>query len=245
MGAFASGIAHDFNNLLGAMLGYGETALEEAPKDSRLHRDLCRIMAAGDRARSLIDRILAFSRRGTWERAPVHLQAVVQEALELLPVHLPPGTHIEARFNARGAVVLGDATQMHQVATNLFVNGIQAMADGGTLSVNLSSKQIDTPTVLTVGTLAVGRHVLLQVTDCGTGIEPEVFAKLFEPFFTTKSRGVGTGLGLAIVHQIVTELGGAIDVRTTPGCGSTFSVYLPCTDERVEEKASASQNLCH
>jgi len=237
MGALASGIAHDFNNILCAMLGYGETALEEAPKGSRLHRDLCRIMAAGERARSLVDRILAFSRSGTGERTLVHVQDVVQEVLDLLSVNLPLEIRIDAHLNARGAAIVGDATQIHQVATNLSLNGIHAMAGGGALRVKLTSEQIDTPRELTVGTLAVGRHVLLQVTDGGTGIEPEVLARMLEPFFTTKGPGLGTGLGLAMVHDMVTELGGAMEVATTPGCGSTFGVYLPLADDIVEDAA--------
>src|SRR5690606_21665716 len=141
------------------------TALAAAPKDSRLHRDLCRIMAAGERARFLVDRIVAFSRGDTGERAQVQVQEVVQEALDLLSVNLPPGIRIETHLNSRGAAVWCDATQIHQVATNLCLNGIQAMAGGGALCVGLSAEQIATPRELTVGTLAAGRHVLLQVTD--------------------------------------------------------------------------------
>jgi signal transduction histidine kinase/ActR/RegA family two-component response regulator len=227
MGTLAGGIAHDFNNILGAILGYGEMALRDAPKGSRLRRDLESIMTAGDRGRALVDRVLAFSRSAVGERLAVHVEKVVREALDLISAKLPPNVTLHAKLHAGRAAMQGDATQVHQVLMNLATNAIQAMPAGGTLRVLLDAVRIDTAPAPMIGTLAARNYLVLKVADTGTGIAPEIVDKIFDPFFTTKDVGTGTGLGLSLVHGIVTEIGGAIDVASTPGTGSTFTVYLP------------------
>jgi PAS domain S-box-containing protein len=227
MGTLAGGIAHDFNNLLGAILGYGEMAMRDAPAGSRLRRDLDSIMIAGERGRALVDRILAFSRSGVGERIAVHVEDVVRETLRLFAAKLPDGIALEDRLHAGRAAVMGDATQIHQVLMNLAANAVQAMPSGGTLRVSLDRAKADLPRVVTTGTVAARDYVVLEVADTGTGIPPGILERIFDPFFTTKDVGVGTGLGLSLVHGIVTGLGGAIDVATTAGKGSVFTVYLP------------------
>jgi PAS domain S-box-containing protein len=227
MGTLAGGIAHDFNNLLGAILGYGEMALRDAPAGSRLRRDLDSIMIAGERGRALVDRILAFSRSGVGERVAVHVEDVVRETLGLFAARSPPGIAIEDRLRSGSATVMGDATQIHQVLMNLVTNAVQAMPSGGTLRVSLDRAQADLPRVVTTGTFAAKDYVVLDVADTGSGIPPAILERIFDPFFTTKEVGVGTGLGLSLVHGIVMGLGGAIDVATTVGKGSVFRVYLP------------------
>ncbi len=236
MGTLAGGIAHDFNNILGAILGYGEMALRDAPKGSRLRRDVDSIITAGERGRALVERILAFSRSGVGERVAVHVERIVDEALDLLAANLPEGVAVERRLRAGRAAVLGDPTQVHQVLMNLATNAVQAMPSGGRLRVSLEVLRRDAPRVATVGTLAAGEYVVLEVADSGTGIPPEILERIFDPFFTTKEVGVGTGLGLSLVHGIVTELGGAIDVASTVGEGSVFSVYLPRAGEAVSNR---------
>jgi PAS domain S-box-containing protein len=227
MGTLAGGIAHDFNNLLGAILGYGEMALRDAPAGSRLRRDLDSIMIAGERGRALVDRVLAFSRSGVGERVAVHVEDVVRETLGLFAARSPPGIAIEDRLRSGRATVMGDATQIHQVLMNLVTNAVQAMPSGGTLRVSLDRAQADLPRVVTTGTFAAKDYVVLEVADTGSGIPPAILERIFDPFFTTKEVGVGTGLGLSLVHGIVMGLGGAIDVATTVGKGSVFRVYLP------------------
>jgi signal transduction histidine kinase/DNA-binding NarL/FixJ family response regulator len=227
MGTLAGGIAHDFNNLLGAILGYGEMALRDAPPGSRLRRDLDSIMIAGERGRALVDRILAFSRSGVGERVAVHVEEVVRETLGLFAAKSPEGIAIEERLRAGHAAVMGDATQIHQVLMNLVTNAVQAMPSGGTLRVSLDRASVELPRVVTTGAVAATDYVVLEVADTGSGIPPEIVESIFDPFFTTKEVGVGTGLGLSLVHGIVTGLGGAIDVATTVGKGSVFTVYLP------------------
>jgi PAS domain S-box-containing protein len=242
MGTLAGGIAHDFNNILGAILGNGEMALRDAPKGSRLARDLDTIMVAGERGRALVERVLTFSRSAVGERVPVHVEGVVREALDLVSTKLSSSVTVHAKLHAGRAAVLGDATQVHQVATNLATNGIQAMPAGGTLSVGLAVERVEAPRAATIGVRGAGEYVVLTVADTGTGIAPEIADRIFDPFFTTKEVGTGTGLGLSLVHGIVTDLGGAIDVASVLGTGSMFTVYLPRSGDAAEpseEKESA------
>ena len=227
MGTLAGGIAHDFNNILGAILGFGEMALRDAPRGSRLRRDVDCIMTAGERGRALVDRVLAFSRSGVGKRAAVHVERVVREALDQLEAKLPPGIRAEARLHAGRAAMLGDATQVHQVLMNLGTNAVQAMPAGGILSVSLDAVRSEAERAATIGRVAVGDYIVLAVADTGSGIPGEIIERIFDPFFTTKEVGTGTGLGLSLVHGIVADLGGAIDVTSAPGQGSEFTVYLP------------------
>ena len=229
IGTLAGGIAHDFNNILSAALGYGEMAQKEAPAGTPLKRHIDAVMSAGLRAKSLVERILAFSRSGMGQRVDVHVQSVVAEALDLVAASLPAHVRIERMLDAGNAAVLGDATQIHQVVMNLCANGAQAMKSPGTLSVSLDV--VERPeAMMATGALARGRYVRLRVSDTGSGIAPHLLERIFDPFFTTKGVGVGTGLGLSLVHGIVTDLGGGIDVESEPGEGAAFTVYLPCCD---------------
>jgi PAS domain S-box-containing protein len=234
IGTLAGGIAHDFNNILGAILGYGERAMRDAKTGTRLRRDLDSIMAAGERGRALVDRILAFSRSGVGERVPVHVEEVVREALDQIAAGLPENVTITLRLHAARAAMLGDSTQVHQVVMNLANNAVQAMPQGGVLRVSLDTLRMAQHAAL-IGTVSAGEHIVLKVTDAGGGIRPEVLERMFDPFFTTKEVGVGSGLGLSLVHGIVANVGGAIDVATELGKGSTFTVYLPrCSDAPVK-----------
>ena len=243
IGTLAGGIAHDFNNLLGAILGYGEMALRDAPPGSRLRRDLDNIMIAGERGRALIDRILAFSRSGVGERVAVHVEDVTRETLALLAPKLPQGVVIEERLRAGAAAILGDATQIHQVLMNLVTNAVQAMPSGGSLRVSLDTARVDGARIAATGAIAAGDYVVLEIADSGSGIAPESMERIFDPFFTTKEIGVGTGLGLSLVHGIVTGLGGAIDVASTLGEGSVFTVYLPCAGDVAMPTNARSRDI--
>jgi PAS domain S-box-containing protein len=240
MGTLAGGIAHDFNNLLGAILGYGEMALRGARAGSRLRRDIESILVAGERGRALVDRVLAFSRSGVGERVPVNVQKVVRETLKLVGAKSPEGIRIEHRLRAGRSAVLGDPTQIHQVLMNLVTNALHAMPGGGTLHLWLDRVRLEAPRAATMGTLDAAEYVVLKVADTGTGISPQILERIFDPFFTTKEVGVGTGLGLSLVHGIATGLGGAIDVASTVGKGSVFTVYLPRFGEApAADKAAA------
>ena len=231
MGTLAGGIAHDFNNILGAILGYGELAQNNLAEGSAVRRQVDQVMHAGARGKGLVDRILAFSRSGISERVPVQVQSVVEETLELLAASLPADVRLERRLDAVDTAVVGEATQLHQIVMNLCTNAVHAMARGGALTVVLERVAVGARRLLSHGTLSAGRCVRLSVTDMGSGIPPAVLERMFDPFFTTKRVGDGTGLGLALVHGIVADFGGAIDVATQVGAGTTFTIWLPAAGE--------------
>jgi len=243
IGTLAGGIAHDFNNVLGAILGYGELAMQHAGDDTSLRRYLDNVLHAAERARLLVERILGFSRSGLGDRVPVNVQAVVKETLELLGASLPAGIRIEAQLSAASAAVMGDPTYLHQVTMNLCTNAIQAMEGGGVLTVRLARAELRELLNLTRGALVPGAYLRLSVEDSGAGIAPDLLERIFDPFFTTKKVGEGTGLGLSVVHGIVTDLGGAIDVRSTPAAGTCFEIWLPVTRDAEIPVAEPAETL--
>jgi signal transduction histidine kinase/ActR/RegA family two-component response regulator len=226
MGTLAGGIAHDFNNILAAILGYGEMAQKDSVEGTPMRRHIDAAMSAGMRAKALVERILAFSRSGMSERAPVHVQSVVAEALDLIEASLPTGVQMERLLAVGDAAILGDPTQVHQVVMNLCTNAVQAMPLGGVLTVALELEELTGQQCATCN-LPNGKYVRLRVCDTGIGIAAPLLERIFDPFFTTKEVGAGTGLGLSLVHGIVSDLGGGIHVDSTPGAGSTFDVFLP------------------
>jgi len=229
IGRLAGGIAHDFNNILGAILGYGELAQNNLVEGGAVRRQIDQVMHAGARGKGLVDRILAFSRSGVSERVAVQIQSIVEETLEMLAASLPTDVRLESRLSATDAAVVGDATQLHQVVMNLCTNAVQAMARGGLLTVVLERIAVNDSQLLSHGNLCAGLYVRLSVSDTGSGIPSAVLERMFDPFFTTKRVGDGTGLGLALVHGIVADFGGAIDVVTQVGAGTTFTIWLPAT----------------
>jgi signal transduction histidine kinase len=220
-------IAHDFNNILNAILGYGELAQNAASADDRMRHYVGSIMTAGLRAKSLIERLLAYTRNDPGDRIPVHVQSVVAEVLDLISGSLPAGVRIGAGLRAGDAIVIGDPTQIHRVVMNLCTNAMQAMKSGGALIVSLDLVRLEKSRACATATLSPGEYVCLLVRDSGIGIVPDVLEHIFEPFFTTKEVGAGTGLGLSLAHCIVSDMGGALDVESEPGRGSAFTVLLP------------------
>ena len=169
IGTLAGGIAHDFNNILGAILGYGELAHQQSAEGSPLRRYLDNVMHAAERAQMLIERILGFSRSGLGDRAPVNVQFVIEETLELLEASLPAGIRLESRIASGNSAVIGDATYLHQVAMNLCTNAVQAMERGGTLRVILERIDVTESRALSRGLLHPGSYVRLTVSDTGVG----------------------------------------------------------------------------
>ncbi|WP_188131057.1 two-component system sensor histidine kinase NtrB [Paraburkholderia panacisoli] len=226
VGRLAGGIAHDFNNVLAGVFAYGEMVLDEAPEGSPLRRYAQNVLTAASRGRELVEQILAFSRSQRGKRAPVDVAPVVAETLELIRGSLPANIRLESNAPDLPLVVLGDATQLHQIVMNLCSNAIQAMRTGGTLRVTLEAAEFPGEQALSHGTLDPGRYVRLIVADSGCGMDEATIVRIFEPFFTTKEIGQGTGLGLSLVYAIITDSGGAIDVKSAPQQGSTFTIYL-------------------
>jgi PAS domain S-box-containing protein len=243
IGTLAGGIAHDFNNILGAILGYGELAIQECADHSALRRYLDNVMHATERGKMLVERILGFSRSGLGDREPVNVQSVIAETLELLEASLPAAIRLESRIDAGNAAIIGDATYLHQVVMNLCTNSIHAMERGGVLGVALERVRLNEGRTLFRGSLSPGSYVRLTVRDTGDGIPPAVLDRMFDPFFTTKEVGEGTGLGLSLVHGIVTDLAGAIDVSTQLNEGTAFEVYLPAAGETKVPAPEADRTL--
>jgi len=243
IGRVAAAIAHDFNNILGAILGHGDLAQLKVSKHSPGRRHVDEAMRAAARGKGLVERILAFSRREQNARAPVQVQAVVEEALALLGPSVGHEVRLEHALDAADAAVIGDATQLHQAVMNLCTNAIHAIEQHGVVTVRLARARVDRHLPLSHGTLATGDYVRLAVSDTGAGIPPAALERLFEPFFTTKGSGKGTGLGLSLVHAIVADLGGAIDVTTEVGVGTTFALWLPAASDAPAPQAEPQPGL--
>ena len=227
VGRLAGGVAHDFNNLLTAILGMAELSLAELPKSHPVAKDLADIRDTALRAADLTQQLLAFSRRQFVEPRVLDLNASIEGLSKMLRRLI--GEHIDLRVTAApaGAVVRADPGQMEQLIVNLAVNGRDAMAAGGTLSVTTSVESFSAAQAEALALVVPGRYVALTVADTGSGMDEEVKSHLFEPFFTTKPQGKGTGLGLATCYGIVKQAGGAIVCETAPGQGTKFRIYLP------------------
>ncbi|MEA3158007.1 MAG: hypothetical protein QOK44_5596, partial [Betaproteobacteria bacterium] len=204
IGRLAGGIAHDFNNVLAGILAYGDMLLEDAPVNSPRQRYAQNVLTAANRGRALVEQILGYSRSQRGKRAPADVCRIVTETLELVRGSLPANIRLDASVPGLPLVVMGDATQLHQVVMNLCSNAIQAMSGGGTLRLTLESEDFTGERVLSKGSLNKGRYVCLRVEDSGCGMDQATLARIFEPFFTTKEVGRGTGLGLSLVYAIVT-----------------------------------------
>lgn len=227
LGNLAGGVAHDFNNLLTGIINFATLARDEVPADSPVRSHLGQVLNGSNRAKELVRQILAFSRREPAKRVPLRLATVVSEAEELLRSMMPAEVRFEVQLEPALPPVLADVTQMHQVLMNLVVNAAQAMKGrGGLLQVRLSEVALGAAAARRLA-LPAARHVLLEVSDQGMGIDPAMLPRIFEPFFSTKGQGEGSGLGLAVVHGIVKNHEGAIDVASDLGRGTVFSVYLP------------------
>jgi two-component system, cell cycle sensor histidine kinase and response regulator CckA len=213
IGRLAGGVAHDFNNLLLAINGYADFLATAVTDDE--HKQYAReIQKAGERAAALTHQLLAFSRRQVLQTRVLSLNDSVREIEAMLRRLIGVGVTVVLDLDPRLRQVEADPSQVGQVVLNLAVNARDSMAGRGTL---------------TIATRNDGDDVVLEVSDDGSGMDEETRARAFEPFFTTKPIGQGTGLGLSTVYGIVTQSGGSIDVRSTPGEGATFTVRLRAT----------------
>jgi PAS domain S-box-containing protein len=228
VGQLAGGVAHDFNNLLTVISGNCDILLTGFPPDDPKRGPLTDIRAAGERAANLTRQLLAFSRKQLLEPRLVDVHDVLRDMERMLRRLIGEDIDLETDFAADPSWVKVDPGQLEQVVMNLAVNARDAMPRGG--RVTLRTRTVE-PSEAPDADETAGRRlrprVAISIRDTGTGITPEVKARLFEPFFTTKAVGKGTGLGLATVYGIVKQSGGDITVESEPGKGSTFTVVLP------------------
>jgi PAS domain S-box-containing protein len=227
IGSLAGGIAHDFNNLLTVVLGYCEVLLESLPNGDVSREPVERISQAGEQAAALTKQLLAFSRRQVMQMQVVNLNTLVREYEKVFGRLLGEDILLRSELDPRLRLVNVDPVQMHQVLMNLAVNARDAMPQGGELTIATRNVTIADPAEHP--DLTPGEYVLLSVNDTGHGIAKATVGRIFEPFFTTKVVGRGTGLGLATVFGIVKQSGGAVEVHSALGQGTTFDVYLPAS----------------
>jgi PAS domain S-box-containing protein len=241
IGRLAGGVAHDFNNLLTVILGYCELLLTDLDPNDPRHRDMEEIQKAGARAAGLTRQLLAFSRKQIVEQTQLDLNDVMIDMRAMLGRLLREDVKLMLGLRPELAPVTADRGQVEQIVMNLAVNAQDAMPRGGTLTLETTNVELDEHFAKSHPGVRPGQYVVLTVTDTGTGITPQVQARLFEPFFTTKEVGRGTGLGLATVLAIVTQSGGCVNVHSEVGKGSSFSVYFPRAD--AAEMAAETPSL--
>ena len=241
IGTLAGGIAHDFNNILATILGNTELARQDLVNNPRALESLEEIQKAGSRARDLVQQILSFSRRQPTERKVTALCPVVEETARLLRATTPACITLTTDCDANVPPVLADVTQMQQLVINLVTNAMHAMRGGaGRIDVRVDTVMLDAafveaqPALRALHDKHPGRTVRLAVRDDGPGIDAVTLKRIFEPFFTTKPVGEGTGLGLSVVLGIVQAHDGAIVVKSEPGKGAIFTLYLPPVQAQAE-----------
>ena len=227
VGKLAGGIAHDFNNVLTAIIGFSDLLLQTHRPFDPAHKDIMNIKKEANRAARLVRQLLAFSRRQTLTPEVLELGEVLTDLSVLLNRLIGEKIDLKIVSGRDLWLVKADRTQFDQVVMNLAVNAKDAMPGGGRLTVR--TRNVSERESIKLRSLSVlpGEYVLVEVEDTGTGMAPEIMAKIFEPFFSTKDVGKGTGLGLATVYGIVKQTGGYIFPESTPGKGTMFRVYLP------------------
>lgn len=243
VGQLAAGLAHDFNNLLTAVVGSAEAAVERGGHDPETAADLRRILLAGERGSALVGQVLAFSRRQPLQPRVLEVNDAVHSLAELLPRMLGSAHHVALDLEEPGRRVRFDPTQFDQVLVNLAMNARAAMPNGGTLTLRTGHRTVYRPIGDGPESIPPGRYVVVEASDTGIGIPPDILPHIFEPFFTTRRQAGGSGLGLATVHGIVRQSGGFLSVDTVVGQGTTIRIYLPRhdRDQTVDEPVAEPQ----
>jgi two-component system cell cycle sensor histidine kinase/response regulator CckA len=227
LGRLSGGIAHDFNNMLAVIAGCTELARQLIPDDHPATGELIEIQHATERATALTRQLLAFAHRQRFEPRPIDLNTLILDMQKLLRRLIRENITLNTRLAPDLWLVRADPGQIEQVLVNLAINARDAMVDGGVLTITTENAVIDDAFDNRHPSLNPGMYVRLTVSDTGVGMDEETRRRAFEPFFTTKKPGEGTGLGLATCYGIVVQHGGAIELTSEPGCGTTVVIYLP------------------
>ncbi len=227
IGRLAGGIAHDLNNMLSPIIGYSEMALMDLHPEEALHSDMSEIRDAAERAKTLTQQLLAFSRKQVLKMRLLSLNDVISESKKLLRRLTREDIEMRVRLDPSLGTIKADSSQIHQILINLALNASDAMPNGGRMTIGTANVSLDEVYVAKRPVVEAGHYVLLSVSDTGIGMDQETLSHIFEPFFTTKEKGRGTGLGLATVYGIVKQHGGYIWAYSEPGYGTNFKIYLP------------------
>lgn len=241
LGRMAGGIAHDFNNLLTVINSWSELLMEEPSLDSRFRRGLAQIKEAGHKATGLTRQLLAFTRHQLVEHQVLNLNDRVTDIAELMERVIGEDINLVLTLDPTLGPISADPGQIEQVVMNLVVNARDAMPVGGRLELETKEVSISHSDPSWPDPLTPGPYITLVVRDTGCGMDAETLAQVFEPFFTTKELGKGTGLGLSTVYGIVRQSGGTIGIMSDPGKGTTFTIYLPRTNQQSDLPRPAVQ----
>lgn len=231
LGQLTGGVAHDFNNLLTPIMGVLELMERRVVDDERTRKLVAGALQSAERARNLVQRLLAFARRQHLETRAVAIGLLIEGMRDLINHSVGPTVAVQFAIEPGLPPVLADPGQLELALLNLAINARDAMPDGGMLTIQANTARAD-PT--SQRGLSEGRYVVLSVRDTGFGMDAETLKRCIEPFFTSKGVGQGTGLGLSMVHGMVGQLGGAFDISSAPGEGTTVALWLPVTDDRPE-----------
>ena len=231
IGTLASGVAHDLNNILTPIM-MSVSMLRMGISDEKRASLFDNIETSAERGAQIVKQVLTFGRGLEGEKHPLQIEMLINEMEAMIRSTFPKDIAVECVKAPNLWLVLGDATQLHQVLLNLCVNARDAMPNGGRLRLSAANLDLDASYASMLSETTPGPHVLLEVSDTGSGIPPEILERIFDPFFTTKGVGKGTGLGLSTVHGIVKSHGGLLKVASEPGNGTTFQVYLPAAPDQ-------------
>ena len=237
IGQLTGGVAHDFNNLLMAVMGNLDLLRKRLPNDPRLHRLIDGALQGAERGASLTQRLLAFARQQDLRAVPMDLRGLIQGMIDLLERSLGPRIALRLELPEGLPPARVDANQLELAVLNLAINARDAMPDGGSIEIRLAEHQASGDPVL-----KSGRYLKLSVIDTGKGMTPEILKRAIEPFFSSKPLGKGTGLGLSMVHGLAVQLGGALQLSSTVGKGTTATLLLPVATA-VPEAEIAAQTL--
>ncbi len=242
VGQLAAGIAHDFNNIMAAILVYADLLAMDPGIPHSSRERLSIIQSQIQRATSLIRQILDFSRRAVMEQTQLDLLPFIKELEKLLRRVLPETISISLEYQPGDYLLKADVTRLQQALMNLSLNSRDAMPEGGQLLFAIDRFHLNPTDLPPYPDLSPGPWICIRVIDTGTGIPEDIMPRIYDPFFTTKVVGQGTGLGLAQVYGIVKQHGGSIDVKSLPGRGTSFYLYLPAIESQVDELPVAPEN---
>jgi signal transduction histidine kinase/CheY-like chemotaxis protein len=230
MGQLTGGVAHDFNNLLTPILGSLDMLVRKRVGSERERRLIDGALQSAERAKTLVQRLLAFARRQPLQPVPVDLRALISGMVELIHATLGPTIEIQVDLASDLPLAKADQNQLEMALLNLAVNARDAMLEGGKLAIAAKSENIRAPHQ---SGLNSGQYIRLSVSDTGTGMDEATRTRAIEPFFSTKGVGKGTGLGLSMVHGLAAQLGGSLTIDSVPDQGTTVSLWLPLSGAAV------------